>query len=359
MTTSQKWINRKVIYAIIFVLLLLGLAWSVSKVESSNAPPTVKIGLVAPFEGLYRSTGYEVLFAVKLALQERNQGDGLNGYRVELVALNDFNHPTEARRQAQVLVADPDVVGVVGHLSSDSTLAAMPVYRQAQLAMVIPWSVEKTAFNSNSPGVVRVAAAYEETVEHLKTVSRQMGFARLTPLATVDDVEALSDPVQALQLTSDAVTAGNIMLALNESGLSLPLFGQVEAGNRQLVQVAGAAANSLIFVSPGPDAADVSGHRAFVEAYEAMAGFPPGPRAVLAYDATHILLDSIEQVIILNDRWYNHQPIRAAVSNLITSIQREGMTGHIAFDTYGQRLNAPVWVYQISEARYPGTLMTP
>src|SRR5215510_3753097 len=86
----------------VICLGVIGLGWlAAARLEGYGAPPTVKIGLIAPFEGLYRATGYEVLFAVKLALQERNEGQGLQGYRVELVALNDFNDPVEARRQAQ------------------------------------------------------------------------------------------------------------------------------------------------------------------------------------------------------------------------------------------------------------------
>jgi ABC-type branched-subunit amino acid transport system substrate-binding protein len=58
--------------SVLAAIWLLGAA--IRHVRAAQAPPTVKIGLVAPFEGEYRSTGYEVLFAVKLALQQRNQG---------------------------------------------------------------------------------------------------------------------------------------------------------------------------------------------------------------------------------------------------------------------------------------------
>src|SRR5215510_13163285 len=143
----------------IICLGVIGLGWlAAARVESYGAPATVKIGLVAPFEGLYRTTGYEVLFAVKLALQERNEGQGLQGYRVELVALNDFNDPTEAKRQAQALVTDPGIVGVVGHLSPAATQAALPVYREAGLAVAIPWSVESSVLQGQFPGTVSVAA---------------------------------------------------------------------------------------------------------------------------------------------------------------------------------------------------------
>ena len=55
--------------------------------------PVTKIGLVAPFEGELRSVGYEgALYAVKLALREQNEQDGVAGWNVELVALDSSNH---------------------------------------------------------------------------------------------------------------------------------------------------------------------------------------------------------------------------------------------------------------------------
>jgi branched-chain amino acid transport system substrate-binding protein len=364
--------RRVAIYSTIFSLVVVALLWlAFVQVKTSSAPPTIKIGLVAPFEGHYRSTGYEVLFAVKLALQARNRGEGLNGYRVELVALNDFNDPAAAYRQAQALAVDQDIVGVVGHFSAEATEAALPVYREAQLALVIPWSVDVAALNGDTQqGLVSVAATYDETVTRLMEVSRDMGFERLDTL-TGADVVALPDHAQALQLTTNAVTAGNIMLALRGSGLGdppastdLPVFGHIEVGNRQLVQVAGAAAEGLIFVSPGPAATDVQADQAFIAAYQAVAGFPPGPRAVLAYDATNVLLDSIEQAMIMRnfiiiDEWYPNRPGRAEVSAVISSVQHQGITGQIRFDRQGRRLDAPVWVYQITEMDYPGTLLVP
>ena len=58
--------------------------------------PTVKIGLVAPFEGRYRYVGYDVFYAVRLALQEVNAAGGVGGYHVELVAYDDGADPAMA-----------------------------------------------------------------------------------------------------------------------------------------------------------------------------------------------------------------------------------------------------------------------
>jgi branched-chain amino acid transport system substrate-binding protein len=339
------------------VILLGGLA--LPRLASYGAPPTVKIGLVAPFEGLYRATGYEVLFAVKLALQERNGGQGLGGYRVELVALNDFNNPTEATKQARALAADPDIVGVIGHLSSEATRAALPVYREAELAVVIPWSVETELLEGQFPGVVSVAMTAEEAAQQLRAKSREMGFTQLETLTAYSPDEPLPEAAQALELDTDAISAGNVISALQQRDLSLPLFGQVEVGNVQLLQVAGEAANGLVFVSPGPGAEELSPNTTFGEAYQALSGLPPGPRAALAYEATNILLDSIEQAIINEDGLYHPSPSRRAVSRQVGIIRRSGLTGQIEFNAHGQRLKAPVWFYQIVETRYPGILIGP
>ena len=99
--------------------------------------------------------------------------------------------------------------------------------------------------------------------------------------------------------------------------------------------------------------------KAFIEAYQLMAGFPPPPRAVLAYDATNVLLDSIEQAMITNDQWITDYPDRNEVRKGINHVQRQGITGQIRFDTNGRRIDAPVWLYEISNSSYPGTLVAP
>jgi ABC-type branched-subunit amino acid transport system substrate-binding protein len=287
-----------------------------------------------------------------LALQERNALGGVNGYRIELVALNDFDNPIKAQTQAKALVADPDVLGVVGHLSSEATLAAVPIYQNANLPMSIPWT---TGPVDRQKGVVSMAATSVETAERLGTLLQQRGFSKIMTVSE-HQIGPLSTDVQAIVLDTEAVTAGEIVLAVREDRANQSLLGHVDVGSPQLVQVAEQAAAGLTYVSPGPGLAEVDETTDFGKAYQSIAGFPPGPRAVLAYDATHVLLDAIEQAF----RQQQRQPTRAEVSAVINTIERQGLSGQITFDTRGQRVNAPIWVYQISEeGRYPGVLVAP
>ena len=124
--------------------------------------PTVKIGLSAPFEGQHRDLGYEVLYAVRLAVRQRNEAGGVGGsYLVELVALNDFNEPEEARWQARKMAADPGILGVLGGWSPETARSAAPEYERLDLAFLTPGAdsiadLVETPFDPEFEGEYRI-----------------------------------------------------------------------------------------------------------------------------------------------------------------------------------------------------------
>jgi ABC-type branched-subunit amino acid transport system substrate-binding protein len=114
---------------LLFVFCLLGACAPIQMTR-----PVTKLGLVAPFEGKHRAVGYEILYAVKLALRERNSAEGVAGWLVELVALNAENDEQRAE-QARVLGVDPDVT-VVLVWSDAASRERMPAhYQQLGLPM--------------------------------------------------------------------------------------------------------------------------------------------------------------------------------------------------------------------------------
>jgi ABC-type branched-subunit amino acid transport system substrate-binding protein len=103
---------------------------------SASTAPVIKIGLVAPFEGRYRSIGYEAIYAARLAIREINAKGGINGYRIELVALDDRGDHDRAIESARKLAIDPQVVAVIGHYRPDSTDAAIETYCTQHVPLV-------------------------------------------------------------------------------------------------------------------------------------------------------------------------------------------------------------------------------
>ena len=100
--------------------------------------PTVKIALVAPFEGRLRQVGYDAFPALRLAIRNAIQTGGAGRYNVTFIAYNDNGDPTFAERVAHDVAIDPEVVAVIGHWVPTTTLAAMHVYAEAGLALLAP-----------------------------------------------------------------------------------------------------------------------------------------------------------------------------------------------------------------------------
>ncbi len=120
-------------------LLLIVIAFLLTACAFPGSTKTViKIGLIAPFDGLLRHQGYQRLYGVKLALQEVNLSGGVAVYKIELVALNDFADINETILQSQELRLDSDVRGVIGQWDTALFNVAAPIYSAGQLAVVNP-----------------------------------------------------------------------------------------------------------------------------------------------------------------------------------------------------------------------------
>ncbi|WP_392534694.1 ABC transporter substrate-binding protein [Nostoc sp. C117] len=82
----------------------------------------------------------ERLRGIAQAQNQFNQGGGLNSRLLEIVIGDDNNNEDTAKRVAEELVKDKSILGVIGHGSSDATIAALPTYTSANLAIISPTS---------------------------------------------------------------------------------------------------------------------------------------------------------------------------------------------------------------------------
>lgn len=97
----------------------------------------LKLGVALPLSGTSTSRGQEILNAVMLAVEDVNKAGGVKGRKVELAIEDDRDLPQQGSQAAQKLI-DQNVIGVIGHYSSDVTLEALPVYVEAQTALISP-----------------------------------------------------------------------------------------------------------------------------------------------------------------------------------------------------------------------------
>jgi eukaryotic-like serine/threonine-protein kinase len=111
------------------------------------------IAAVLPFSQ-FPETSAEVLRGIAQAQQQLNRQGGIGGKRITIVLADDRNQPDFARKIAQRLSEMPNLLGIIGHGSSDTTLAAADIYKQNQLVTVAPLS-SATQLSNYSPYLFR------------------------------------------------------------------------------------------------------------------------------------------------------------------------------------------------------------
>lgn len=109
-------------------------------------PNTVTVGLSVPIGGSL-DVSKEILRGVAQAQHEVNQEGGINrnGMRslVQVQIANDDNYPETAQEIAVNFINNPQILGVIGHNSSDSSIATAPIYEEGGLVMMSPTSVAR------------------------------------------------------------------------------------------------------------------------------------------------------------------------------------------------------------------------
>ena len=112
-------------------LFALGTALLVLAGCERDAP--ILIGLTGPFS---ESRGLSMRQAAQLAVREVNARGGIAGRPLRLLVVDDSADTEIAARVARHFYNNQRVVAVVGHLSSSTTLAAAPVYRDGENPLV-------------------------------------------------------------------------------------------------------------------------------------------------------------------------------------------------------------------------------
>lgn len=269
-----------------------------------TTPHTIKIGLVAPFEGRYREIGYDVIPAARLAIREWAALNSDPRLAVELVAYDDGGDPDQAVKQARKLAVDPDVVIVIGHWRDETTQAALPIYDEADLPVVL---YSESAI-THPPGVYNLAPAQDQIQAAIATLGE-------------DGVPSTLD-------------GGDDILNNLDDLLEAPgsLTGNGNWGLNQFYSLSANQANGVYFISGFAEVDDFTGWSseqitAFTDGFKAgNLGTPPGYFSATAYEATWV---AIAQAVQSQGGVVN-QPI----------------TNSVTFDADGRRVEAPIYLYQ-------------
>lgn len=126
---------------------------------------SISIGVCAPLSGLAALLGKEMKQAIELAAREKNSNGGLEGHQIEVITYDDESDIKRAEIVANELCRNTNILGVIGHYSSDTSLAAARIYEKAGLSLVAPIASNPGLTESGIKGIFRYTNRDDKTAK--------------------------------------------------------------------------------------------------------------------------------------------------------------------------------------------------
>lgn len=285
---------------------------------SSSSPPIVKIGLVAPFEGRYRELGYDVIHAIRLAINDVNSRNSQRA-SFELVAFDDGADPELAREQAHKIATDPDIVAVLGHWLPATTISAAPIYSSEG----IPFLATANGV-TNSENIFNLGPSAEDLSRLIEIYQRENSDNREWTLCECG-IESVPDEIEGV----GRLVVGPPVWSLNE-------FWELNGWETGVIIVPVALPRDLPAAST------------FQTDYEELSGGDaPGVFALLAYDSTKMLLEAIA-----DSEFRSPAEIRTAIKDGLLRGSYQGLAGAYEFDPSGQSIETPASLYRWQDGNF-------
>lgn len=349
--------------------------------EAAGCPP-LALAFMGPLSGPDAATGEVVRNAAALAVEEHNAA--ANKCDVGLVSFDTRGESQRAGGLARQVVADTQVVGVVGPVFSGETGEVMPIFEEADLPVVTP--------SATNPGLGQQGW---RTFHRLVGTDASQGPAAArwlveqagaTTVAVVDDGtlygRGLADVVAEDLDRRGATIAprqrveperrdyGDVVAEVNSVGADAVFFGGLaEAGVQLYRQLRGAgidvlfAAGDGMFVeafSQAVDGAEEAGgagvvvtcpcsgvattaaQRAFATRFVDAFGRQPFNFAAEGFDAAGMLLRGIDE----------GATTRPAMVTWLSDASYQGITKRVSFDAAGEVVDGPVFFFGVDDGSF-------
>jgi branched-chain amino acid transport system substrate-binding protein len=364
--------------------VVLGLALAVALLPGASSlhaqgKGTIKIATQSPLSGGQAALGEGIKLGAQLAIDKFKGNLQKAGFKVELVPFDDQAKPDVGVANAKNIIADKEILAVIGHLNSGVAIPSSEVYKEVTLGMISPANTNPTVTDRGYPSVNRVCGrddvqgvvgsefahgtlkARSVYVVHDKTTYGQgvaeffkadaekkglkvLGFEGTEEKSNFDPIVT---PIKAKN--PDLIYFGGIydqaapfFKQASEKGIKAKFMGPDGMDSSDLTKIAGKAVVGMYYTSAAGPASALAGAKGFVSDYKSKFGKNPEPYAAEAYDATAIALKAIEAAAK-----GGKAPTREDVSTAIRKVKYHGITGEIAFDGKGDRQKSNYFVLQV------------
>jgi len=371
--------------------------------DDGAGEPTIAVGVLAPLDAGLTQFGRGIRNSVQLAVDQAAEADLLPGWQLEVVAVDDSSDPDVGSINAQRLLDESNLIGVVGTYNSGVAAAVAPAFAAAGLALISPGNTDPSlTLGPDRDNPMRPHENYFRMVAHdaqqggfLARAATDLGFSAV---AIVSDEKQVSQGL-ANDFRTAFVAAGGTILSFEivpegdidyvpyaqraaatspellffggeydhaallkqaafAAGLAVPLMGGDGIQANDYIAAAGANAEGDLASSVGVAVESEPGGPAFAAAYAA-AGFvdPPSTFGPYAYDAANLLLSTARDA--LAGRTRVDDAVRADIIERVqaatnaTLINASGaVTGEIGFDEFGDTIHPVLTVYRVEDGEW-------
>ncbi|QQM47087.1 branched-chain amino acid ABC transporter substrate-binding protein [Streptomyces liliifuscus] len=363
--------------------------------DSNGGGTTVVIGVDAPLTGDLSALGLGIKNSVDLAAKTANKEKTVEGVTFKVEALDDQAQPSSGQQNATKLVADKDVLGVVGPLNSSVAESMQKVFDDAKLVEVSPantnpaltqgtkWnggekarpykSYFRTATTDAIQGPFAAQYVYNDakkksvyviddkktygaglaatfTDEFKKLGGKVVGTQHIDP--DTKDFSAVATQVKSsgadvVYYGGEYPQAGPLSKQIKAAGAKIPLVGGDGIYSADFIKLAGASGTGDLATSVGAPVEDLPSAKEFVASYKA-AGYKEAYEAYggYSYDSAWAIIEAVKKVVEDNDGKLPDDA-RAKVTEAMQGVTFDGVTGKVAFDEYGDATNKQLTVYSV------------
>ena len=353
---------------------------------------TIKIAVQAPLSGEQAALGEHIKLGAQLAVEEATKPFKALGFDLVFVPYDDQAKPEVGVANARNIVADPNVLVLVGHFNSGVALPASEVYKDAMLAMISPANTATEITDRGYANVNRVCGRddvqgpvgarfaaqdlkrksvyiiHDKTLygqgvaDNFRNEANKLGLKVFGYEGTEEraNFSPIITPMKAKN--PDLVYFGGIyhqggllLKQMREKGVNAAFMGPDGLDSSEMVKIAGGqVVGSYYTTVAGPPAAYPES-AAFATKFKQRFGKEVESFAMYGYDAALVGIKAIEQTLQTNG---GKKPSRAEVSAAVRKLKDfKGVTGSIAFDNKGDPIKAKYFVLQFEKRSYPGKVV--
>ena len=353
----------------------------------------IKIATQTPLSGEQAQIGEHIKLGAQLAVEEAASRLRKAGFELVFVPYDDQAKPEVGVANARNIVADPDVLLVVGHFNSGVALPASEVYKELLLAMISPANTATEITDRGYSNVNRVCgrddiqgpvgarfAAKNLKVKSVYLIHDKTLYGQGVADNFRDEAKRLGLQVLGYEGTEERANFGPLIVPLKARSPDLVYFGGIyyqgglllkqlrERGVRaafmgpdgldssEMVKIAGqSVVGSFYTTVAGPiDAYPQSAE--FARKFKQRFGKEVESFGMYGYDAAALGLKAIEQAIQENS---GKKPTRTQVSGAIRELKNfKGITGTITLNDKGDPTKTKYFVLQFDKDSYPGKVVS-